>query len=135
MQLNLTTDYAIRIVLYLAMKKAAVSSKELSQGLGVPPAYVLKITRRLAGVGLVSASVGMKGGISLAKAPEDISLLEIIQVMENTIQINRCLEADCYCSRYAVENCPVRKVYMTIQKQMEHTLSSMTIRSLMEDAE
>ena len=132
MQLNLTTDYAIRIVLYLAIKKTSVSSKEISQSLGVPSAYVLKITRRLAEAGLVSASVGMRGGISLGREPEAISLLDIIQVMENTIQINRCLEADCYCSRHASEDCPVRRVYVTLQEQMERTLSSTTIRSLMD---
>ena len=132
MQLNLTTDYAIRIVLYLATQTAPVSSKELSQSLGVPPSYVLKTARRLAEAGLVTASVGVRGGLALGRAPEDITLLDIIRVMENTIQLNRCLEPDCYCSRSAVESCPVRKVYTAVQKQMEKTLSSMTIRSLLE---
>ena len=132
MQLNLTTDYAIRIVLYLATQTVPVSSKELSQNLGVPSSYVLKTARRLAEAGLVTASVGVRGGLALGRAPEDITLLDIIRVMEHTIQLNRCLEPDCYCSRAAVENCPVRKVYTTVQGQMEQTLASTTIRSLLE---
>lgn len=132
MQLNLTTDYAIRIVLYLAMCGTSATSKELSQGLGIPSGYVLKITGRLAEAGLVSASPGVYGGIALGREAGTISLLDIIQVMENTIKVNRCLEADHDCSRHATEECPVRKVYLTIQEQMERTLSSITIRSLME---
>lgn len=47
MQLNVTTDYAIRIVLYLAIKKEITTSKEIGAAMGIPKNYVLKITHKL----------------------------------------------------------------------------------------
>lgn len=43
MHLNISTDYAIRMVLYLAKKKRLVQSRELSQQLHIPQGYVLKV--------------------------------------------------------------------------------------------
>ena len=47
------------------------------------------------------------------------------------MQLNRCLEPDHYCSRFAVDSCPVRRVYVAMQEQMERGLSSITIASLL----
>lgn len=44
MQLNVTTDYAIRTVLYLAIKDELATSNEIAMAMGIPPSYVLKIT-------------------------------------------------------------------------------------------
>lgn len=47
MQLNVTTDYAIRTVLYLAVKDELATANEIATAMGIPPSYVLKITRKL----------------------------------------------------------------------------------------
>lgn len=53
MQLNVTTDYAIRIVLYLAIKKEITTSKEIGAAMGIPKNYVLKITHKLVEAGII----------------------------------------------------------------------------------
>ena len=99
MQLTSTTDYAIRIVCYLAAQRQMISTSELSQELSVPSSYIPKITKKLKQAGIIKACEGTNGGYMLAKQPENISLMEIISCVEETMAINRCLEEDRFCSR------------------------------------
>ncbi len=131
MQLKISTDYAIRMVLYLAATREIVSSRELSDRLGIPQSIVFKIGRKFNDLRIISISAGVRGGFLLTKAPEDISLYDIICVFEPTIRISRCLEEDKYCSRFATENCPVRKAYCEIQESLERELKSVSISSLL----
>ena len=70
----------------------------------------------------------------LAKKPTEISLYEIINVLEATTKLNRCLEVGRYCSRFATENCPVRGFYCKLQEELEKSLKKMTIKRLLADA-
>ena len=89
MQLNVTTDYAIRIVLYLAIKKEITTSKEIGAAMGIPKNYVLKITHKLVEAGIIERLVGAQGGFSLAQKIDDITLLDILNIMEPTMRVTR----------------------------------------------
>ena len=78
MQLTSKTDYAIRIVCYLAAQRQMISTSELSQELSVPSSYIPKITKKLKQAGIIKVCEGTNGGYMLAKQPENISLMEII---------------------------------------------------------
>ena len=108
MQLKITTDYAVRLVLYLAIERRIITSHELSNSLCIPKSMVLKIGRKLSDAEIVDITTGVQGGFSLRKNDTEISLMDIIKTMESTIKINRCLEDDEFCSREAVPYCTVR---------------------------
>ena len=76
--------------------------------------------------------VGKNGGFAVNKPAQQIDLLSIIRIMENTVKINRCLEEDEYCSRFATATCPVRSFYCILQDELESKLSSITIKSLLD---
>ena len=99
MQLKNSTDYAIRIVCYLAAQERMVSTSELSRKLNISANYVPKIAKKLKNAKIVTACEGTNGGYMLAKQPENISLMDIISCVEETMAINRCLEEDRFCSR------------------------------------
>lgn len=130
MQLKISTDYAIRIVLYTASTGKIISSKELSESLGIPQSLVFKIGKKLNDNDIVSVSTGVHGGFSIKKPPEEISIFDIIDIFEPTTRLNRCLEEDKYCSRFATENCNVRKVYCKIQESIETSLKKTMIKDL-----
>lgn len=130
MQLKLSTDYVIRIVLYLSMKKQSVSLKELSENISIDEYYILKFSKKLYDAGIVKRDDNIKDRFSLTKEPNQITMFDIINVMENTIKINLCLEEDEYCSRLATKTCPVRKFYCELQKDIESSLKSKTIQDL-----
>lgn len=134
MQLKIATDYAIRIVAYLARSKEVVPSIELHEKLGIPQSFVFKLAKKLCKEGIINTYVGAQGGFVLALPPEEISLFTIINIMENTMKINRCLEDDGFCSRNATSTCPVRRFYQKLQDDIEASLKSMTIADLMKES-
>lgn len=131
MQLKLSTDYAIRIVLYLAMKNNTVSVNELSEKLVIDQEYTLKFCNKLKDAEIVNIYEDNKK-ISLSKSPNQVTMLDIINTMENTIKINLCLEEDEYCSRSATNTCPVRRFYCKLQNSIEVPLKKTTIQDLLE---
>lgn len=82
--------------------------------------------------GYVISTHGNGGGYRLNRDPQKITLWDIIEDMEDTHGLNRCLEKDHYCSRNATEYCPVRKVYCGIQEEIEKIFRSITIAELIQ---
>ena len=127
MQLTSTTDYAIRIVCYLAAQRQMISTSELSQELSVPSSYIPKITKKLKQAGIIKACEGTNGGYMLAKQPENISLMEIISCVEETMAINRCLEEDRFCSRNLEDTCKIHKILLSLQNTYNNKLESVKV--------
>jgi Rrf2 family nitric oxide-sensitive transcriptional repressor len=117
-QLNVTTDYGIRVVLYLAQKNDVVSSTEICENMGIPYSYMHKITRVLKNADIICEKRGAAGGFELKKSASEVSVLDIMHAFEKTMTINRCLEADEFCSRNATYYCVVRKFYADIQDRL-----------------
>ena len=135
MQLNLETDYALRCMLYMAShKEECVSSVTLANTQGLHSVeHVQKIVRKLRNKQLVKVKLGVNGGYYLGKEAKDISVYEILDCMEETLCINRCLEDDQYCSRYATEYCPMHKYYNQIQAKMLSFFQVITLQDLIDE--
>ncbi len=131
MQLNISTDYAIRTVLYLATTGDMRNTSDISETMKIPKDYIVVLTRALRDAGILTTVRGKYGGYTLNKDPRDISLYDIISLMEGSVKLNRCLEEDHYCSRNACDTCPVRKNYEVLQDSVENQLKNVTIASLM----
>ena len=87
MQLNISTRYAMQIILYLARNKNIVSSTELSAKMKISPRYILLIAGKLRDGGLIVTRAGMSGGVTLNKEASDISVYDVIKLMEGDITI------------------------------------------------
>ena len=123
MQLNVTTDYAVRIVLYLAAKKDVASSGEISREMGIPHNYILKLMKTLKEGGILSEKRGIDGGFILKAVPEDLTLWTVLNLFEKTMVINKCLEENQYCSRNAAAYCKVRKLLGEMQTELQERLN------------
>lgn len=132
MQLKTTTNYAIRTLMYLAEKGGISSSAEVANRMCIPHKYLINTAKYMKNAGFICTHSGSNGGYSLAKSPEDITLLDIVNVMEGTIKISRCIEADMHCSRLATATCPLRTFYLELQSDMENQLRRTSIGSLLE---
>ena len=135
MQLASTTDYAIRIVCYLAAQRQMISTSELSQELSVPSSYIPKITKKLKQAGIIKACEGTNGGYMLAKQPENISLMKIISCVEETMAINRCLEEDRFCSRNLEDTCKIHKILLSLQNTYNNKLESVKVSDVIRPGE
>lgn len=130
MQMSMSTNYAVRIIVELAKQKKKTTS-ELSILVGIPETYILKILFRLKKADLILSQQGSEGGFVLNKDTKIITLFDIVEVMEPNVKINRCLEDDKYCSRCAVETCNMRLLYCNIQREMEQELKKQTFYELL----
>ena len=127
MQLTSSTDYAIRIVCYLAAQRQMISTSELSQELSVPSSYIPKITKKLKQAGIIKACEGIKGGYQIAKQPENISLRDVISCTESTMAISRCLEKEGGCSKNYIACCKVHQILLDLQNIYNNRLESVKI--------
>ena len=118
MQLKLTTDYAIRTIVYLATQSGITSVAEIGSKMGISENYLMKVLKALKDAGLVAGYQGKRGGYAISKKPEEISLWDIVEVMEGTTKINQF--------------CMIRKYYQELQDQMEEYLSGITIDQVLE---
>lgn len=130
MQLKSTTDYAIRIVCYLAAQRQMISTSELSRELSVPASYIPKITKQLKQAGIIRACEGTNGGYQIAKQSENISLMDVISCIESTMAISRCLEKDGFCSRNYTDCCKVHQILLDLQNTYNNRLESVKISDI-----
>lgn len=117
MRITQETDYAFRIVRYLAENEGTVvGAPQIAENEGVTKRFTLRILRKLNLAGITDAKRGSKGGYYLKKPKEDITLYDILIAIDGPIVINRCLQKDSYCSKNKsgdVGNC---KFHVTLAK-------------------
>ena len=136
MKFQLTTDYAIRIIGYLNRHpNALVTAQEIADSVGVTYQIFMKVSNQLKKAGLIQTARGCLGGYSLAKRGNEISLYEIITVMEGSICINRCLGEDGYCSGHFIAYCPVHKALDGLQSLMLDALKTSYISDLWKEGD
>lgn len=98
MEITRQADYAMRAVLYLAIYRQA-SIGQIAAAQFVPREYLAKIVQQLVRAGIARSRRGVGGGVSLAKNPEDITLLEVLEAIEGPLAVNRCFRLPNECPR------------------------------------
>lgn len=136
MQLTSTTDYSIRLVCFLAYKEEPCSTATIAASANIPNNYIPKIIKKLKIANIVGSVEGVQGGYFLLKKPETITLWDILDTMESTMKINKCLEekqeGECCVPNYCHnrETCRVRAVFEQFQMDLERKLEEVTIAEL-----
>ena len=129
MQLNQSTDYAIRMILYLAKVSHTIPSSKLSRAIGISPRYLLQIGAKLRDAGLVAVTYGVAGGYKISKHPAEISLLDIICLMEHKPCFPQPSSVQSKSFSHALD-----AAYRHISKMLADTLQGMTIQSLLSES-
>jgi|TARA_Y100000310_G_scaffold222927_1_gene224716 Rrf2 family protein len=126
----MTGEYAVRAMLYLTAQTPGHLSliADISRSEEVPETILRKIMAQLVKSGLVRSFRGSGGGIRLARAPEAISLLEIIETIEGRIYLNQCLIAPDFCDR--ISGCTVHPVWREVQDSMVNILGGKSLKDL-----
>ena len=118
MQLTRQADYAVRAVLHLAQMKNGdrTSTSAVAKDRHIPPSFLAKIVSQLSITGLVHTSRGARGGLTLAREPKDISLLEVVEAIDGPIQLNECVGDNGVCT--FAKDCPIRSVWCEAQEEL-----------------
>ena len=130
MQVQISTDYAIRILQYLHRHKEDLpTAMTISQSIGITYPFFIKIANQLKQKGLLSAVQGRNGGYRLARPAHQISIYDVFLSIEGTLQINRCLQEGQHCSRgeSARDSCHLHGFFRDLQGKLIEEMSNKNI--------
>ncbi|WP_350282618.1 Rrf2 family transcriptional regulator [Nitrosomonas sp.] len=98
MRLTNYSDYALRILTYLGLKREELSTiTEIADCYGISRNHIVKIVHHLGQLGYVDTLRGKNGGIRLARAPEKINIGEVIRHTETSMDIVECFSNQNSC--------------------------------------
>ena len=117
--LSNTSKYAIRAVIYLALyagKEKKIGIKQISNELKIPTPFLGKILQTLAKHKLLSSTKGPHGGFGLGKPAEEISLIEIVDIIDGQDIFKKCMIRLEDCNEK--EPCSAHKKYGEIRESL-----------------
>jgi Rrf2 family protein len=129
-------EYGLICSLHLARRagEGPITGREIAAGERLPADYVEQILLRLRRAGLVNSTRGARGGYSLARPSEDITVREVIAASElgtfdlhcvtHPVGEERCAES---------QSCSIRPVWMMLQRKIDDVLDSVHLADLLVD--
>ena len=132
MQITRQADYALRAILYLARldPQQRASTSQIAEYQQIPPSFLAKIISQLSIAGILNTSRGARGGVSLARKPEEISLLDVVEAIDGPITLNECTKDPSVCA--FGEDCPIHDVWCETQAELVQQLQESTFDKLLE---
>jgi FeS assembly SUF system regulator len=123
------TDYAIVLLTTFAREPGRTrSASELAKTTRVPLPTVSKVLKLLAQSGILAAHRGVKGGFSLTRRPEEISVTQIIGALERSIAMTQCCETSGDCRLEPV--CMVRDNWRRLNRVVLKALDGITLAEM-----
>lgn len=134
MQITRQADYAVRAVTFLARLGAdhRAATSTIAQEQQIPPSFLAKIVSQLSVAGLLTTSRGARGGVSLARPPKEITLLEVIEAIDGPILLNECVGDGGTCK--FIEDCPMHPVWCEAQYELVQKLRNTTFDKVLNGA-
>ena len=129
MRLTYQTDYALRLLIFLAVQGERRSSiHEIATQYGISENHLMKITQKLASLGFVDALRGRGGGLMLGAEPENIGLGDVVRAMEPDFALVECFGEDNQCP--ITSACRLQRVLGEAHAAFMSILDQYTLRDL-----
>ena len=130
MKLSMRGDYGVRAVVDLAQRygQGPIQSAEIAGRQGIPEPYLDQLLSALRKGGIIKSTRGPQGGHMLARPPEEITMADVVGVLEGPINLLGCLDEPADCCLSSV--CTQRDVWIEVTRQIQATLAGTTIQSL-----
>jgi Rrf2 family nitric oxide-sensitive transcriptional repressor len=93
LRLTVYSDYALRVLMYLALKTDGLATiAEIADAYVISKNHLMKVAHELGVAGYVETVRGRQGGLRLAKPPEMIGLGEVVRYTEPDMALVMCFE-------------------------------------------
>jgi len=127
MKLSTRGRYGARLMLDLALHygEGPVLLKDIANRQGISEKYLWQLINPLKTMGLIGSTRGAHGGYVLARPPEEITLKEIVRVLEGSLCLVDCVENPGVCDRS--QTCTSRDIWTEASNQISQILESMTL--------
>jgi Rrf2 family protein len=135
MRYSQTTELAVDSLFYMAAhsEKSAFSIDEIARAQNVSSSYLAKVFQQLAKAGVLRSHRGARGGYSLGRGPEDITLWDIASVCEGTSPLYGCSAAAKKCG--LGPRCLIVKTFNDAGQKMREVLAGVSLQDLLESIE
>ena len=132
MKLSTRGRYGTRVLLDLALHRGEepILLKDIARRQQISLAYLEHLITPLIAGNIVWSTRGARGGVSLAKPPEEIRLDEVIQLLEGSVAPVECVNNPEICARS--ELCVTRDIWSEIKDAIDGVLESKTVWDLVE---
>jgi Rrf2 family iron-sulfur cluster assembly transcriptional regulator len=131
--LSNTCKYAVRAVIYLSVhavdESKKIGIKKISDDLKIPSPFLGKILQVLAKNKILFSTKGPNGGFSMGKHPKDVTLMDIVLIIDGDGIFTECLIGIQSCSNGSVP-CPTNKKYAPIREQIKKMFSEQNFEEL-----
>jgi Rrf2 family protein len=133
-KLSTRSRYGVRLMTRLALNhgRGATLMREISRLEGISEKYLGQIIIPLRGAGLVSGRRGAGGGYTLARKPSEISVRDVVEVLEGDISLVPCTGDPEVCSRRGA--CAATVVWQRLAEGMSRVLDSYSLKDLADEA-
>ena len=130
LQISRKVDYALRAMIHLASlpEGAREPLQDIAKRNNIPREFLAKILKGLGDAGLVTAIRGPGGGVAIARPPNRISFLNVIEAVEGPIVLNVCLDSKNACDQSA--GCSMQNVWKAGQERMLDVYRATTLAAL-----
>lgn len=127
--LSQTVEYSLRAVVYLASQAPeARTTRQVAAATKVPPAYLSKVLQALSRAGIVHSRRGVGGGMSLARPPEELTILAVVDAVE---PIGRIKECPLGLAAHGTRLCPLHKRLDAALEAVEAAFAKTTLAEVL----
>ncbi len=132
MRLSTRGRYGTRLMVDLAQHYAQgpIPLTEIATRQDLSAKYLEQLIILLKGAGLIRSTRGRRGGYSLAKKPEEISVGEIVETLEGRLAVVYCVTEPDQCVRSP--DCPTRKIWVGMTDVLKDQLFSLTLQDVLQ---
>jgi Rrf2 family nitric oxide-sensitive transcriptional repressor len=132
MRLTVYTDYALRVLMYLALKEDELATiAEISKSYGISKNHLMKVAHQLGAAGYVETVRGRGGGLRLARGIEEIGLGEVVRFTEPDMAIVSCFKPiDAPCA--IRPSCVLRQALQKARDAFMSVLDDYTLNDLVQ---
>lgn len=130
LRISKLTDYGIVLLARVAAapRDAQLSARELAERAALPLPAASKMLKQLTAAGLLESLRGAKGGYRLVRAPEAITVAEIVHALEGPIALMDCNAGPGHCEQEA--RCTVQEPWHRINRAVHEALARVTLADL-----
>ena len=131
MRISTKGRYGLRTLMDIAMHQnnGAVTLNEVAKRQEISVKYLWQVINPLKTAGLLSVKRGAKGGYVLARRPEEISMLQVVNILEGPLSLVECLTHEDACNQ--IDTCVARSVWQEVNGAVAKVLGSITLADVL----
>ena len=134
MLITRASEYAILSLILLSSSPEPMDSETLSSKLNIPKSFLAKILQVLAKKGLLKSYKGAKGGFTLEKAPCEISMLDVMTIVEGKAPaVFECAPSESNCPSDRADICSIWPFLHKLQGKIDSFLSALTLADIIDE--